>query len=50
MVIVYLLVIFYLAFSFVKGIINIELSLLNITLQIIKLCAIIGILIIILKC
>lgn len=50
MVIVYLLVIFYLVLSFIKAITNIELSLLNITFQIIKLCAIIGILIIILKC
>lgn len=50
MVILYLLVIFYLAFSFIKGIINIELSLINIIFQIIKLCAIIGLLIIIINC
>lgn len=50
MVILYLLVIFYLAFSFIKAFINIELSLLNITFQIIKLFAIVGIIIIILNC
>ena len=57
MVILYLLVIFYLAFSFIKGIINIDIKkltnswrLINIIFQIIKLCAIIGLLIIIINC